>query len=350
MQSSVVRPLIFLGLWLSVGLASAQDAPDGQALFLANCARCHGVEGDGQGEVVTATPARSFKAGGFSFGDTEEAILRTLRSGIPGTEMPGFEGAYSEKQEQAIIHYVLSLLPERRVSTFGERVVLVGEEAVMVRGHLPPLMEDLPLRPRGLLLGLPGGVTFEYRTDDVRLLALRAGDFVDRQEWEGRGGSTLHPLGAVRLLEEGGDPEAMFTLDGRSLACQLRATWVEGGTAGLTYGLMDGSVVIGEVLESLEVLDEPEGGIRRRLEIYTWQVGIAVRFAELGGSKGWLADSMTGELSAFDEIQGGAVRRVISGGKATRDGKGTIHIPMESVSDSKIHITFTGDLFEEEQS
>jgi len=41
-------------------------------------------------------PARSFQDGGFSYGNTVDAILRTIVHGIPGTPMPTFDGALPE--------------------------------------------------------------------------------------------------------------------------------------------------------------------------------------------------------------------------------------------------------------
>ena len=43
---------------------------------------------DGNGVTELDRPARSFRDGGFSFGNTPEALFRTISTGIPGTPMP----------------------------------------------------------------------------------------------------------------------------------------------------------------------------------------------------------------------------------------------------------------------
>ena len=91
---------------------AADDEPAGRASFLLNCARCHGESGDGQGTETLDRPARSFRAGGFSFGNTPEAVFRTLSHGIPGSPMPSFE-LLPEDERRALAEYVLSLGPPR---------------------------------------------------------------------------------------------------------------------------------------------------------------------------------------------------------------------------------------------
>jgi len=90
---------------------------------------------------------------------------------------------------------------------------------------------DAPAYPRGLLLGTTSGLTFEYRADDVRLVAVRQGGFVRRTDWTGRGGTALEPLGRPVFVADAGDPSAQFRLDqGREpLSAKLRATTVQAG-------------------------------------------------------------------------------------------------------------------------
>jgi hypothetical protein len=89
-------------------------------------------------------------------------------------------------------------------------VIELTDRPAIVRGYLPPITEGVPMRPRGLLVGYPQGLTFEYRVDDVRLLGVRFGGFVDRTDWNGRGGTPLKPLGQVIHLFGGGDPPPTF--------------------------------------------------------------------------------------------------------------------------------------------
>jgi len=239
---------------LPAGGGAQQEVPRStatQELFLANCASCHGERGDGEGATDLDRRARSFLDGGFSYGNTPETVRRTITSGIPGTPMPAFGEALSERQIADLALYVIELgpgLPEPPANT----ELVVAELPLVVRGMLPPIAEGAPTRPRGLLIGTPDGFSFEYRSDDVRLLGMRQGRFVDRTDWIGRGGTALAPLGTVVALVEGGDPGPTFSAVGGArpgaLAAGLRGTWVglhelpSGPVpiAQVQYGLLDG--------------------------------------------------------------------------------------------------------------
>lgn len=223
------------------------NAPDGQAgsrsrppagpvvdpvargLFVRNCATCHGIDGSGQGPSVLDRPARNFKDGGFSFGNTADAIFNTISYGIPGTPMPAFDQALGERERQQLANFVRTLGPPVEDVAAADTIMTVTDTPLIVRGILPPILEGTPIRPRGLLIGLPGvegaGLTFEYRIDDVRLLGVRQGGFVERTDWGGRGGSPLKPLGGLIWVDAGGDPPATFTAtSGLKTSQQLIAT------------------------------------------------------------------------------------------------------------------------------
>ncbi|MBP27028.1 MAG: hypothetical protein CMJ63_02255 [Planctomycetaceae bacterium] len=72
---------------------------------MANCAKCHGVTGDGNGTEQLDRPARSFLAGGVSFGNTNQAIRRVVQHGIAGTPMPGFVGVLNRPSIDAVVAY-----------------------------------------------------------------------------------------------------------------------------------------------------------------------------------------------------------------------------------------------------
>jgi len=193
------RPLLSL---LPLLVPAAARADDGQpidvvALFARNCATCHGLDGSGTGPSVLDRPARNFKEGGFSFGNTPEAIARTLAHGIPGSPMPSFEGVLSEDERRALAEYVVTLGPPIKAVSEAETLLVVKDRPLVVRGILPPLLEGGAVIPRGLLIGMPDGLTFEYDLQDVRLIAVRAGEFARRTDWDGRGGTPLEPLGKV---------------------------------------------------------------------------------------------------------------------------------------------------------
>lgn len=227
-----------------------QDPDSGvRELYLTHCAACHGESGDGKGTTELDRPARSFLDGGFSFGNTPKALMRTLTNGIPGTPMPAFDEALSERERRQLASYVISLGPEGAPEAPKGTEIVVDERARIVRGMMGPVAQGAPAFPRGVLLGTPDGMSFQYRADDVRLLAVRLGRFVDRRDWANRGGSPLAPLGTIVHLVGGGDPpptfERLLGPDGiqrRPLGARLLATEERGGTGIIEYGLFDESI------------------------------------------------------------------------------------------------------------
>ena len=219
-----------------------EDPTSGPGIYKFRCSGCHGMTGDGKGETKLETPARSFQEGRFAFGDTREAIFRTITSGVPGrSKMAGFGDVLSEEERWKVVDHVLTLMPAKKPVSDAETRIEVKQQPVVVRGMLDAIANGVPHRPRGLLVGYPGGMSFEYRTDDVRLLGVRQGEFVKRTDWDGRGGTPLKVLGNVVLLAGGGNPEAPFSVvaGGRraALAANFTGTWIHEKTAGLSYRL-----------------------------------------------------------------------------------------------------------------
>lgn len=254
-------------------------APDARELFLANCALCHGAEGDGEGVADLDRKARSFKDGGFSYGNTPDTVQRTIRTGIPGTPMPAFGEALDEDQVAALADYVISLGPGLPPEPENSELVVTGRP-VFVRGMLPAIAETGRLRPRGLLLGYPDGFTFEYRVDDVRLLGVRLGRFVDRTDWVGRGGTPLAPLGQVVTVVEGGDPRPTFQREAEGGLEPLRASLVGTQLLGES-GQQEG--VLSQRLDDLEGTERLT--VQETVRAVTFDFGSAYRrtFAFTGG-------------------------------------------------------------------
>lgn len=201
-----------------------------RTLYMVYCAQCHGDTGDGNGTRVLDRPARSFTDGGFSFGNTATALYRTISNGIGGTPMPAFADTMSSQDRLALAHYVRSLAPPELVVSQADRILMVTNVPVVVRGHLPALGEGLPEYPRGLLVGTTDGLSFQYSADDVRLLAVRQGDFVERTDWTGRGGTPLRPMGQIIDLIDGGQPSPTIDL-GPGTTATLVGTSVRGNRA-----------------------------------------------------------------------------------------------------------------------
>ena len=246
----------------------AQDVERAKKLFLTNCASCHGETGDGKGTAQLDRPARSFMDGGFSFGNTPEQLFKTISTGIPGSPMPAFDSSLSEEDRTVLASYVVTLGPPVAEVKEEDMILVVHDRPLVVRGKLPALGEGLPEHPRGLLIGDPSGITFEYTVDDVRMLALRQGGFVKRTDWSGRGGTALEPLGKVVHLVEGGKPEASFLTQGKALSARLSGTRVSPAAGSLEYHLVQDGREVAHVQELPHVLTTNFGtGYRRDLSL-----------------------------------------------------------------------------------
>jgi mono/diheme cytochrome c family protein len=222
--------------------AEPEVVVDGRYLYTRNCAGCHNDNGDGLGPTIVqlGKRARSFAEGHFAFGNTRESIFRTIGSGVPGSSpMPGFAGILSDEERWMVVDYVRTLMPPEPEVDPSAGIMRVEKTPLFVRGLLPPIVEGAPERPRGLLVGTPGGLTFEYRTDDVRLLGVRRGEFADRRDWSDRGGTQLAPLGELIWTAQGGDPGPPLAIirdeAQMPVIARLLGTAVRGDTAMVVY-------------------------------------------------------------------------------------------------------------------
>jgi putative heme-binding domain-containing protein len=77
------------------------DVAEGDRMFRAQCAACHGPNGKGGAAGPDLT------TGMFKRGDSDDAVFALISKGIPGTNMPAFNG--SGKEVWQITAYVRSL-------------------------------------------------------------------------------------------------------------------------------------------------------------------------------------------------------------------------------------------------
>src|SRR6478672_2531405 len=85
------------------GLLAQRDQPPavaGAALFQRSCAACHNVEGR----------APSLSTGVFAHGGEDAQIAQTIRTGVPGTQMPPFPALSPEAIAQ-LIAYIRGISP-----------------------------------------------------------------------------------------------------------------------------------------------------------------------------------------------------------------------------------------------
>lgn len=112
---------LFQGVALAIGLATAQARMEetlvqGRAVYQANCAVCHGLRGDGQGQAahMFRVQPRDFRQGIFKFRSTpsgslptDDDLLRTVWQGIRWTAMVGRDDLGPSDLE-AVIQYLKS--------------------------------------------------------------------------------------------------------------------------------------------------------------------------------------------------------------------------------------------------
>lgn len=216
--------------------AATFDGRSGQEVYEQICAMCHGETGDGKGIVPLDRPARSFLTGTFSFGNTRDALFKSVSNGIGGTPMPGFEALLTEDERYAVVDYIIAMGPEREVVELSATVMTVTDRPLVVRGGFSELVEGGPIYPRGALLGGLDGLSFQYDVSDVRLVGVRQGDFVERRDWENRGGDTLKPLGKLIHMPEA--KAGQWKQVNTPLWARLSATEVGSEFAYLEYDLI----------------------------------------------------------------------------------------------------------------
>ena len=307
------------------GAVSNAMPASGHTIYLAQCASCHGDSGDGKGTRELDRPARSFQAGGFSFGDTTQAITRVVRGGIAGTPMPGFAKTLSPAEINLVVEYIRSLGPERVESDANAAIVHVGDRPVAVRGKFPELYVSSGTIPRGLLVGNPDGMSFMYRTDDMRFLGARQGAFARRSDWDGRGGTALELQG--RLIHLVPDVP-VFEQDGVPIAGQLLGTDVGGTRAAVRYRVGDADIVEtggattrGELAGYRRLLDVRNGSaIHMRMP--AWRSDGLERIGASGAWTWWREPAFEGRMH-FVGVRGA---QPLEGGVIQLPQRGTVEI------------------------
>jgi mono/diheme cytochrome c family protein len=87
----------------------------GQTLYTQACASCHGPQGKGDGQQLMMDNAglpirpRDLTAGVFKGSSGSDDLWYRINAGLPGSPMPGYQGAYSDDQLWDLIHYVQTL-------------------------------------------------------------------------------------------------------------------------------------------------------------------------------------------------------------------------------------------------
>ena len=81
---------------------TGRESEDGKRLFVANCAPCHGPDGN-------AIAGVDFGHGKFRRASSDRDVSEIIRSGIPGTAMPAFSSELSEVEISRLAAYLHDL-------------------------------------------------------------------------------------------------------------------------------------------------------------------------------------------------------------------------------------------------
>lgn len=94
---------------------SPGDVEDGRRLFVANCAVCHGPEGE-------SVPGVELDHGKFRHGSSDDELIGIIRQGIPGTAMPPH--TFTMFQARSVVAYLRFMAgsPSRGPASTGDAV------------------------------------------------------------------------------------------------------------------------------------------------------------------------------------------------------------------------------------
>jgi cytochrome c oxidase cbb3-type subunit I/II len=121
------------------GLTRKAELERGRTIYFQACSACHGIRGDGKGPAARGfDPApRNFRRGVYKFRTTVSGALpldqdleRTVREGVPNTEMPRWKDVLSEHDIRAVVQYIKSFSPsfeDRRSLPQPKDIVQVPE-------------------------------------------------------------------------------------------------------------------------------------------------------------------------------------------------------------------------------
>lgn len=106
--------LAFAGAASLNGLKVSQAEPDkfsGKVIFVTICARCHGIDGKGEGQMRFTPPVADLTSPAIQ-GKLNASLFENIHNGKPNTAMEAWGEELSEDEINDTLAYVRTLAPE----------------------------------------------------------------------------------------------------------------------------------------------------------------------------------------------------------------------------------------------
>jgi mono/diheme cytochrome c family protein len=226
--------------WFEAGPKTAAPAATeavlerGRALYLSECATCHGDSGGGDGPYANQTPfpPRDFRQGIFKIRSTptgslptDADLFRTITRGVPGGGMPGMS-KLSEEEKWSLVRYTQELTVSDEADERRDPISIpeptTQDAAAAARGRAVYLLLDC--RNCHGLKGDATGLRSKELIDDwgkpIRVTNLT-------QPWPYKGGSTPRDLYRTLVAGLDGSPMPAYDTDTRFLFAKkdFAANW-----------------------------------------------------------------------------------------------------------------------------
>lgn len=204
LSAIALAAIVLVGL-TSRGFGQQSGAPSpartGQAVYQEHCAECHGPSGQGDGPAahLLVPRPRDFTLGRYKIRTTEtgstptdDDLLQSVRRGLSGTAMPGWEALLPDSDIRSVVDYLKSLslrFQSDRPQTIAESAQVVSSHESITRGR--GVYEKLQCgRCHGSDGRGTGAVTAEFEDDWGQ--PLPAADLSEL--WTFRGGRTARDV------------------------------------------------------------------------------------------------------------------------------------------------------------